>query len=628
MTTAFPSDRASAEDEPNPWLVPESVGAFSESARQAVYDAIALRRDVRHFQPNGVVSDEVLQRILGAAHLAPSVGFSQPWGFVVIRDVTRRERIRESFLRCREAEAARYPAERRGAYLAHKLEGILESSVNVCVAVDLRSRGEAILGTTVQPESVRASACCAVQNLWLAARVEGIGVGWVSIVEPTVLRHELSLPPGVEPIAYLCLGHAAAFRDRPMLEETGWRRRRPLDDVVHPDGAWRDDRVEALSSVDPAGTRPELDHQPPQRALDRSRAFLPPGPIHVLSESARDASRTHQALLTKPIGSLGRLEDLAAWYAAVRGDFPCSLPKRATLALFAADHGVVVEGVSAYGSGVTAAMVGNVMAGGAAINALADEFQVKVLLVDVGVSGDLSAASTSPRVKLVSECVRRGTGNMRTEPAMTVDEAEQALSIGRRIAAAVIDDGTNVLALGEIGIGNTTAASALVAHYLDVSPAAVVGFGTGIDEQTRLRKVSVVEASLALHRREMTDPARVLACVGGLEIAAMAGAALEAARRRIPVVLDGFVTQAAALSARAIDPGVVAYLLASHVSREPGSRVALEALGLSPLFDLGLRLGEGTGAVLGVATLRAAVVTERRMATFATAGIVDRLSRR
>lgn len=203
------------------FLEPQSIHAFSEAARRAVYDAIALRRDVRHFRTDLDVDDAVLKRILDAAHLAPSVGFSQPWGFVVIRDRALRGRIRESFLRCREAEAVRYPPARREAYLAHRLEGILESSVNVCVAVDLRARGDAILGTTAQPEAVRASACCAVQNLWLAARAEGVGVGWVSIVEPAVLRAELALPPGVEPIAYLCVGHAVAFRERPMLEETG-----------------------------------------------------------------------------------------------------------------------------------------------------------------------------------------------------------------------------------------------------------------------------------------------------------------------------------------------------------------------------------------------------------------------
>jgi 5,6-dimethylbenzimidazole synthase len=222
------------------FLEPEALVEFDAAAKRAVYAAIELRRDVRHFQPERDVSPAVLERILAAAHAAPSVGLSQPWGFVLVRSRAVRSRIRESFLRCREREATRFSAERRAAYLAHKLEGILEAPLNVCVAVDLRARSEAVLGTIVQPEALRASACCAVQNLWLAARAEGIGVGWVSIVEPAVLREELTLPEGVEPVAYLCVGHPRAFRERPMLEETGWSKRQSLASVVHADGTWRE----------------------------------------------------------------------------------------------------------------------------------------------------------------------------------------------------------------------------------------------------------------------------------------------------------------------------------------------------------------------------------------------------
>lgn len=222
------------------FLEPQAQQELDEAAKCAVYEVMRLRRDIRHFQPNRAVDDAVLTRILTAAHAAPSVGLSQPWGFVLVRSRAVRERIRANFLRCREREAARFSAERRSAYLAHKLEGILEAPLNICVAVDTRARPETILGSTVQPETLRASTCCAVQNLWLAARAEGIGVGWVSIVEPTVLRTELALPEGVDPVAYLCVGHPRAFRERPMLEETGWNTRRPLESAVHADGLWHD----------------------------------------------------------------------------------------------------------------------------------------------------------------------------------------------------------------------------------------------------------------------------------------------------------------------------------------------------------------------------------------------------
>jgi len=590
----------------NTLLDPEIGAGFSEEARRAVYECIAQRRDIRHFRPGVPVDAAVVTRILGAAHQAPSVGLSQPWGFVVIRDLERRSRVRDSFLRCREAEASRFSSARRDAYLAHKLEGICESALNLCVAVDLRDRDEAILGTTAQPEAVRASACCAVQNLWLAARAEGVGVGWVSIVEPSVLRRELGLPPGVEPIAYLCLGYPTEFRRRPMLEESGWRASASLDDVIHWDGRWRDARPR------PASLLPS-----PRNASERA-AIAPP------SDQARDAAVAHLTTLTKPVGSLGRLEELAAFYAAAHGVFPPPPLARATLALFLADHGVAVEGVSAFSSQITAAMAANVMSGGAAISAIAADCRVDIALLDVGIAGDLSALPTAPVVPLQRARVRAGTANLAQEPAMTRAEAESAMAVGAKTAQAALASGSAAIALGEIGIANTTSAAALVCVFAGVTPALAVGRGTGIGDAALARKVAVVETALALHRPDVSDPVGVLAAMGGLEIAALVGCILEAARCRLPVVLDGLVSNAAALVAAALEPNVVGYLLASHESTEPSARFALERLKLRPLLSLDMRLGEGTGACLGVALLRTAVLTQSSMATFATAGIVGR----
>jgi nicotinate-nucleotide--dimethylbenzimidazole phosphoribosyltransferase len=321
---------------------------------------------------------------------------------------------------------------------------------------------------------------------------------------------------------------------------------------------------------------------------------------------------------------LGRLEELAAWYAAARGASPMGRVERATLALFVADHGVVAEGVSAYGSPVTAAMIANVMAGGAAINALARQAGADVALVDVGVAGDLSAVPTHPVIPLLRRSIRAGTGNLRRERAMRRSEAEAALQVGATLASNAAAEGADVVLLGEIGIGNTTVAAALTSALLGVAPRDVVGRGTGVGNDVLARKIAVVEDALALHLPDRKDPLDVLSAVGGLEIAALAGCALEAARHRIPVILDGFVTNAAALVAAAIDPGVIPYLLASHASPEPGARVALAHLGLTPLFDLGLCLGEGTGAALALPMLRSAVDVHLSMATFATAGIVGR----
>jgi nicotinate-nucleotide--dimethylbenzimidazole phosphoribosyltransferase len=457
-----------------------------------------------------------------------------------------------------------------------------------------------------------------VQNLWLAARAEGIGIGWVSIVEPAVLRAALALPAGVEPIAYLCVGYPIAFRAEPMLEETGWRARRPLVEVVHPGDRWDD----SVGKASDDGKGPFLSGIVAAPAL----ASVPPA-----DEAARAAAITHHAKLAKPIGSLGRLEELSVFYAAARGAFPPPPPERAAVVVFAADHGVAAEGVSAYGSQLTAAVVGNAMAGGSAINAIAQASRAELLLVDVGIAGDRSAFPVNPVVKLRDRRVKSGTRNFRREQAMDRAGVERALEAGGSVVAELAESGLDLLAVGEIGIANTTAAAALACVFSGADPDDVVGPGTGVDPAVRARKVQVVADALALHQlgrdgagRGARDPMSCLAAVGGLESVALVGAMLEAARRRIPVILDGFVTHSAALAAVALDEHVRGYLLASHGSAEPGSRVALAELRLVPLLDWGLRLGEGTGAALAIPLLRAAVHTELSMATFATAGVVGR----
>jgi len=249
---------------------------------------------------------------------------------------------------------------------------------------------------------------------------------------------------------------------------------------------------------------------------------------------------------------------------------------------------------------------------------------VALHLVDVGVAGDLSAAPRAPVVPLRSCRVRAGTRNATLEPALTRAEASAAIEVGARMADELAAGGCGLLAVGEIGIGNTTAAAALIAALTGRGPEDVVGAGTGIDEATRARKREVVARTLERHRRQLSDPLGALAAVGGLEIAAIVGFLLESARRRIPVVLDGVVTNAAALVAAAMAPALPPYLLAAHRSPEPGAAIALGALGLDPVLALGMRLGEGTGAALGVQLVRAAVAAQDSMATFETAGIVGR----
>jgi nicotinate-nucleotide--dimethylbenzimidazole phosphoribosyltransferase len=340
---------------------------------------------------------------------------------------------------------------------------------------------------------------------------------------------------------------------------------------------------------------------------------------------AMTAASAHVDRLTKPPGSLGRLESIAIRLAGIRGHVVTDI-ERPVVIVFAADHGVAARGVSAYPSEVTAQMVANFAAGGAAINVLARAAGAELVVVDIGVRG-VEAASAEPMTasargaRLVRARVAPGTRDLSTEPAMTRDEALAAIDIGRGVAADAIADGADLIAIGEMGIGNTTAASALVAALTGRPPADVTGRGTGVDDGGLARKIALIETALVLHRPDPRDPAGTLAAIGGLEIAGLVGAILAAASAGVPVVLDGFITGAAALVAAAIAPNLPDRLIAAHRSVEPGHAIVLDRLGLVPLLELDLRLGEGSGAALAIPLIRAAARICGEMATFEQAGV-------
>jgi nicotinate-nucleotide--dimethylbenzimidazole phosphoribosyltransferase len=340
--------------------------------------------------------------------------------------------------------------------------------------------------------------------------------------------------------------------------------------------------------------------------------------IAPLDQGAMAAARAHLDRLTKPVGSLGRLERLVVQLAGITGS-ATPRTERPAVVVFAGDHGVTAQGVSAYPSDVTAQMVANFVSGGAAINVLARAAGAELVVVDVGVAGPRFQPSGGTR--LVEARVRAGTRDMTVEPAMTREEAMAAIGAGRDVVGELIAGGCDVVALGEMGIGNTTAASALVAALTGRTPAEVTGRGTGLDDEAVNHKVAVIEAALRRHQPTRDDPIGTLAVVGGMEVAALVGAMLAAAEARIPVVLDGFITGAAALVAAAIAPNLGPRLIASHRSTEPGHRIVLEHLALEPLLDLELRLGEGSGAALALPIVRAATLLLSEMATFDSAGI-------
>lgn len=322
--------------------------------------------------------------------------------------------------------------------------------------------------------------------------------------------------------------------------------------------------------------------------------------------------------LTKPIGSLGRLEELAARYVAMTGE-ERPKPPRAAVFTFASDHGITAEGVSAYPSAVTAQMVLNFLRGGAAVNVLAKHVDAEVRVVDMGVAYDFGALPG-----LISHKIAHGTKNFLHEPAMSREQAEQALTVGADLARLAAKEGIGLIGTGDMGIGNTTPSAAITAVMTGLPVGQVTGRGTGIDDASFQRKVSIIEKSLALHRPDSRDPVGVVAKVGGFEIAGLAGLILGAAAHRIPIVLDGFIAGAAALLAAALQPRCREYMIASHRSVERGHQAALTHLGVRPLLDLDLRLGEGTGACLGIGLVHAAIKILTQMATFDEAGVSER----
>ncbi|QYN32936.1 nicotinate-nucleotide--dimethylbenzimidazole phosphoribosyltransferase [Pseudonocardia sp. DSM 110487] len=576
-------------------------GNASYSARihsRAFYDVVHSRRDVRTGFLSDPVEDSVLTRVLEAAHAAPSVGFSQPWDFLVLRDRVVRERVHAHVAAAREAYAASLPAARAAAFRDVKVEAILDAPLNIAVTCDPTRGGRNVLGRHTQPQTAPYSVVGAVQNLWLAARAEGLGVGWVSFGDERALARLLGLPPHLELVAYLCVGHVDVFPDEPELATAGWAHRRPLRWAVHHDSYGRRG----------------LPGEEPMDLLTETVAAIEP-----VDSAARAAAAERLDRMTKPRGALGRVEDLAVTLAGIAAACPPPVPEPAAVAVFAADHGVHAQGVTPWPQEVTAQMVANFLAGGAVVNAFARRLGVEVCVVDVGV-----AAPLDPAPGLLPRRVADGTADLATGPALTREQALAAVEVGIETARDLVAAGNRCLVTGDMGIANTTAAAVLISVFTGAEPGEATGRGTGIDDETLARKTAVVAAALARHRPDPADPLGVLAAVGGLEHAALAGFVLAGAALRVPVLLDGVNAGAAALAAAAFSPDARAYWVAGHRSAEPGHTRALSHLRLDPLLDLGMRLGEGTGALLALPVLQSAAQATQDVATFDAAGVTDK----
>ncbi|WP_176482258.1 5,6-dimethylbenzimidazole synthase, partial [Streptomyces albidoflavus] len=496
---------------------------YAEAERDAVLRVMRERRDIRNGFRSDPIPHDVLLRVLEAAHTAPSVGHSQPWDFVVIRSADTRRAMHELAERQREAYATSLPKGRAKQFKELKIEAILDTPVNIVVTADPTRGGRHTLGRHTQPQMAPYSSALAVENLWLAARAEGLGVGWVSFFDEREMVRELGLPDHLEVVAYLCVGYVDEFPEEPELMQAGWSKRRPLSWVVHEE----------------TYGRRALPGEEPHDLLAETVANIRPLDAKALGEAWERQKR-----MTKPAGALGMLEIISAQLSGLSRKCPPPVPEPAAVAVFAGDHGVHAQGVTPWPQEVTGQMVANFLGG----------------------------------------------------DALTREEVKAAIEVGIETARDLVAAGNKALLTGEMGIANTTASAALISVYTGADPAEVTGRGTGINDETLARKTDVVRRALELHRPDPADPIGVLAAVGGLEHAAMAGLLLGGASLRTPVILDGVSAGAAALVARAIAPEVLAACIAGHRSAEPGHVAALNKLGLRPLVDLDLRLGEGTGA--------------------------------
>ncbi|MEU8097827.1 nicotinate-nucleotide--dimethylbenzimidazole phosphoribosyltransferase [Streptomyces rubiginosohelvolus] len=580
-----------------PATTPPAPG-YDDAEREAVLRVMRERRDIRNGFRSDPIPHEVLLRVLEAAHTAPSVGHSQPWDFVVIRSAETRRSMHELAQSQRDAYAKSLPKGRAKQFKELKIEAILDTPVNIVVTADPTRGGRHTLGRHTQPQMAPYSSALAVENLWLAARAEGLGVGWVSFFDEREMVRALGLPEHLEVVAYLCVGYVDEFPEEPELMQAGWSKRRPLSWVVHEETYGR----RALPGAEP--------HDLLQETISA---------IRPLDAKALGEAWERQKRMTKPAGALGMLEIISAQLSGLSRMCPPPIPEPAAVAIFAGDHGVHAQGVTAWPQEVTAQMVANFLGGGAVCNAFAAQVGAEVCVVDVGVATDLPATPG-----LLPRKVRPGTADFTTGPALTREEVLAAIEVGIETARDLVAAGNKALLTGEMGIANTTASAALICVYTGIDAAEVTGRGTGINDEMHARKVDVVRRALDLHQPDPADPIGVLAAVGGLEHAAMAGFLLGGASLRTPVILDGVSAGAAALVARAIAPEALAACIAGHRSAEPGHVAALNKLGLRPLVDLDLRLGEGTGALLALPIVQSAARAMHEVATFDSAGVTEK----
>lgn len=554
-------------------------------------DILRARRDTRHFTGEEV-PPKVLEKALLAGHLAPSVGLTDATRYFIIRSPEVKQEIKKLFEQYNTKAFSLIKDEgQKSAYAALKLEAIVEAPLGLVVCYDRSVLNTFTIGTVASNDTIKFSAVCAVQNIWLSLTEQGHAMGWVSILDHYQFKKLLGLPGETEPLGYFCIGRPATDYDKqPMLQQVNWKQK----------------------SVAPVVYEIKACHKPTPSSFETMP--INPG-------GGKSLAQELQYLIdhkTKPKGALGELEKLA-WQIGIVFNTTAPRITRPHLVVFAADHGIAQHGVSAYPPEVTRQMVQNFTEGGAAINVFCKQHGIALTLVDAGVNYDFA-----PDLPIINHKMGRGTQSFLQGPAMTLDQVYTCLQKGAEVVNDIFEKGCNTISFGEMGIGNTSTAAVLMSMLGAVPIEQCVGKGTGVAKGSLRRKHQILRQAISNYPGHQ-DIYRIMAWFVGFEILQMAGAMIAASANNMLFLVDGFIASTAYLCAYKINPAIKRNAVFCHQSDEAGHQRLLELLAAKPLLQLGLRLGEGTGCALAFPLLQSAVAFLTGMASFQTAGISDQV---
>ena len=545
---------------------------------------MASRRDTRHFLSDEV-PDEVIQKALKAGHLAPSVGLTDATKYFLIHSQDIKKEIKKLFLDFdQKAQNKTDSEEQKQQYQSLKLEAIEDSPLGLVICYDRLVLNNFTIGTIGSNESIKMSAICAAQNIWLSLTEQGFSMGWISILNYHQFKKLLGLPENLEPIGYFCVGKPATnYSNQPMLQQLGWKQKSEFPSV------------EVLDKVHQSELINEFKNDTNKPDFNLS-----------------DAIQNKIDNKTKPKGSLGVLESLAKQIATV---FNTLNPKiiKPNLVVFAADHGIANHSISAFSQDVTRQMVTNFLDGNAAINVFCNQNQIKLSIVDAGVNYDFPT-----NTKLINNKIDKGTQSFLNNAAMSISQLNVCFEKGREVVQKIAKSGSNCIGFGEMGIGNTATAAVLMAVLCDYSIENCVGKGTGIDIEKLNFKIEILAKSIANYSGS-NDLDSKLAHFGGFEIMQMAGGMLEAHKNNMLILVDGFISSVAFLIAFLKNSAIKQNAIFCHCSAEKAHKKLLDFLEVKPILNLDLRLGEGTGCAIAFPIIESAVAFFNEMASFETA---------